>query len=205
MTEAETQGLSLAGVVLAAGASARLGQPKQLLPHTHAGTFVEHAVGLAGPYCDLGITVVAGAQYEPMRELLAAAAVEVVANPRWQSGMGGSLRTGLTAVPADASAVLLLLCDQPLLEPADIATLIDVWQNHPLQPVAATYSDVVGAPAVIPASRLPALMATLGGDSGAGKWLRNCSDAVGVALPNAAFDVDTPADLKQFIKTTDKG
>jgi molybdenum cofactor cytidylyltransferase len=90
-----------------------------------------------------------------------------------------------------------MLCDQPLVTSDDLARLADVWKNHPVSPAAASYSGVVGVPAIIPLNLL--LIADMSeADGGARGLLRHREDVRAVDMPNAALDIDTPADLQNL-------
>jgi len=188
---------TLGGVVLAAGASARLGQPKQLL-EWRGKALVCHAFEACQPVCGAGVAVVTGANAKEVEALLADYAAVVVRNPDWSAGMSASLRHGLAALQLDAlSGVLVTLCDQPLVSGPDLIRLVQCWQANPEQPAAAYYQGLRGVPAIFPA-RMFAALGALTADKGARSLLRNCADCGEVALPAAAIDIDTPADIEQL-------
>lgn len=190
----------LAGLVLAAGASARLGQPKALLLH-HGQPLICCAVAAAGEVCGAGVSVVTGAHRDAVQSALqqsdATRSTELVHNNAWQQGMGGSLAAGvrrLEAVPESCSGVLVMLCDQPLLGSTQYAALGQLWQHAPAVPVAAAYAGAVGVPAIFPRSWF-AKLAGLQNDQGARKLLQDCPDLQTLDMPEAALDIDTPNDL----------
>ncbi len=101
----------IAGVLLAAGESKRLGQPKQLLTW-HGRPLIDHACQIA---LDAGldpVVAVIGYRAADVRAALRAP-VTIVENTRWPEGMSTSLRAGLSALPADVAAAIMLLVDQP--------------------------------------------------------------------------------------------
>ena len=91
-----------------------------------------------------------------------------------------------------------MLCDQPELTQADIAALVDAWQQAPDSPAAAAFGGVIGAPAIVPATLLAELKSCLEGDAGAAFWLRQRNDVVPVTMENAAIDIDRPEDLARL-------
>ena len=121
-------------------------------------------------------------------------AAKVVGNSRWYEGMATSLRTGLKAMPRGTRAALLLLVDQPHVDAASLARLVRAWRRRPGVPAAACYEGRVGAPAILPRRRWRAL-ARVEGDRGARALLRGGGALTHVEMPEAAFDVDTAADL----------
>src|SRR4051812_45945036 len=104
-------------VVLAAGGSARLGRPKQLLPYLGQ-TLVEHAVRTAIASGAAQVVVVVGADAEAVRKTLSGLRLRIVENPEWQSGMASSIRCGISALDPGLSSAVIALADQPRITPA---------------------------------------------------------------------------------------
>ena len=184
----------LATIILAAGGSRRLGQPKQLLRFRGTPLIVRTA-RLARQTVKGEIIVVLGEQQQRLRSLLHRHDQKLVIanNPHWKQGLATSLQAGLQQVPPVASAVLILLVDQAKLSTADVVRLIACWQKRPGKPAAAFFLGRAGAPAVIPRRWFSDIRA-LEGDIGARQLLRRLGAISLVGLPAAEFDVDTPAD-----------
>ena len=174
-------------LILAAGASRRLGRPKQLVLH-QGSTLLRRAVAAASPCSP--ILVVTGCQAEAMAAELQGLAVTIVPNPDWEEGMASSIRAGLGALPEGSEGVLLLVCDQPDLDAALVGRILAAWHGAP---VACAYAGVRGIPALLPAAAFPRLLA-LRGDRGARDLLKG-ADVVEVPFPEGAWDVDEPGDL----------
>jgi len=192
----------LAAVLLAAGASVRLGRPKQLI-EWQGKYLVKHAAELALDVCDAGVTVVTGAEADRVVTALEGLPLTCIYNRDWESGMGSSLTTGIDHLVreggGEADALLLMLCDQPYITHTDIKQLVEAWQSYPDRPAGAGYSGIVGVPAIIPAGLLHTLV-ELPEDSGAGNWLRSRDDINVVTMPNAAIDIDTSKDLQDLLE-----
>jgi molybdenum cofactor cytidylyltransferase len=187
---------SLWTVILAAGGSERLGEPKQLV-QLHGSTLLKRTAEMAQGVTPDRTVVVIGSNPMRMRAILRRCKGRkcIVTNPRWRAGMSTSLRRGLDALPHKARAVLLLAVDQPLLDVAALDTLIAAWVRHPQRPAAARYEKRIGVPAIIPRPLWRAAKAA-SGDSGARAVLRRPGAAVtAVDMPQAALDIDTPEDL----------
>lgn len=185
---------SLHVIVLAAGSSSRLGQPKQLVklggrPVLH--TVVSNAVAVAGQ----AVTVVLGAHAQELTRLLAHSPASVVVNRHWEEGMGSSLRYGLAAVPSTCTAVLVMLGDQVAVTADDLKRLINAWKGHDTVIAASVYQGHVGVPAIFPQWIFTEL-SELRGDRGARLILqRHAHRLARVQMPNAGIDLDTPEDL----------
>ncbi|HEV3330951.1 MAG TPA: nucleotidyltransferase family protein [Bryobacteraceae bacterium] len=113
--------MSIAGLILAAGESRRMGFPKALLPY-RAETFLDTLIGMFAERCS-SVIVVLGAEAERIREQTARPANFAV-NQAYLRGMTTSLQCGLRGVPADAEGVLLTLVDHPAVMPATIDALL---------------------------------------------------------------------------------
>jgi molybdenum cofactor cytidylyltransferase len=185
---------SLHILVLAAGASTRLGQPKQLVrlggrPALHI--VVSNAVALAGH----AVTVVLGAHARDLTHLLAHSPASVIVNRHWEEGMGSSIRAGLEALPPGCDAVMVLLGDQVAVTADDLKRLASVWKDQDSVIAASVYHQHVGVPAIFPRLFFSEL-AELRGDQGARLILdRNQYRLARVPMSNAGIDLDTPEDL----------
>lgn len=181
-------------LILAAGASRRLGQPKQLVPlggKPALHLVVSTAVALPG----WSVSVVVGANAGDLTYLLARSSVSVVVNRNWEEGIAASIRAGLAAMPPACEAAMILLGDQVAVTTDDLKRLNDAWKGEEGSIVASVYSQHVGVPAIFPRAFFPEL-AQLRGDQGARAILeRNAYRLVRVPMPNAAVDLDTPEDL----------
>ena len=178
-----------AAIVLAAGASSRLGRPKQLEPFGGS-TLLRHAVDTATNVAD-HVVVVTGAA-DVADAVPADPRVALTHNPDWSAGMGTSLRAGVAALPPDVAGTLVLTCDMPHVAADHLAALLAAATDHP---AAADHAGRPGVPAAFPATWLPRL-AALPPDAGAAKLLRSSADVTLIEVPT--FDVDTPADAARL-------
>lgn len=188
--------LNIAGVLLAAGASSRLGQPKQLVNYNGV-PLVGHAASQALEYCDAGLTVVTGAHHDEVLTALGNLPVRVVESPSWREGIGSSIRQGVTFVAPDVRAILLMVCDQPAVSSRDLRRLVEAWTCRPELVAAAGYAGTRGVPAIFPSNMREELLG-LNGDHGAKKIIDAAEYVSVVEMPNASFDVDTPDHLDKL-------
>lgn len=181
----------MALLLLAAGASARMGQSKQLLPY-RGRTLLRHAAETAAATGCAPLVLVTGAVHEALAAEVAGLPFQVVHNPEWATGMASSIRAGLAVTDAP-SAVLIMLADQPLVTPALLRQLIAQQQRTRAPIVAAAYGgDTLGVPAVFDHALLPELR-QLQGAQGANKLILSKGSAVRmVSFPAGLLDVDTP-------------
>lgn len=184
----------LHGLVLAAGASRRFGQPKQLLQIDNE-TLLHRACRQSLNVCD-AVTVVLGAESARMIDAIDDLSLTRVDNPDWPTGVASSLRAGVAALPPHAAGVMIVLCDQVAVTATELRSLAGAWREQPGSIVAAAYAGVCGAPVIWPRDWFPALLA-LSGDQG-GRDLLNASPVTRIEMPAAAMDIDTPADERRW-------
>jgi molybdenum cofactor cytidylyltransferase len=189
-------GRGLAGIVLAAGASQRLGRPKQLVEWNGVPLIVRTVVAMRR-HCNLGVSCILGAHAEEIRAALDGHDVRIIINTDWCEGIATSIRAGIESVPADAQAVLLTVCDQPLVSDLDYARLVTHWRDDPAAITVAGYGDDYGVPAIFPVAYRGEL-AELRGDRGAKSVIDCTSRRQIVAMPDAAFDIDDKDDLQRL-------
>lgn len=190
-------------LVLAAGASRRLGQPKQLVklggrPLLHR--VVANAASLSGH----AVTVVLGAHANELSRLLAHSPASIVINREWEEGIGSSIRRGMAALPPGCEAVLVLLGDQVGVTADDLRRLAGAWKGEPSVIAASVYDQHLGVPAIFPHPFFNEL-AELRGDEGARKIIeRNQYRVNRVPMQNAAMDLDTPEDVLRLQRNFDQ-
>ncbi len=187
-------------LLLAAGASARMGRPKQLLPY-QGRTLLRHAAETAVASGCAPLVLVTGAVHAVLAAEVFGLPVRVVHNPAWETGMASSIRAGLTAVAeAQPSACLIMLSDQPLVTPELLRQLVALQQQTQAPIVAAAYGDTLGVPAVFAKALIPQLL-QLHGQQGANRLIASLGAAVGrVVFPAGLLDVDTPEQYAALLK-----
>lgn len=188
----------IAGIVLAAGLSRRMGQSKVLMK-VGGRAIIRYVVEsvLAGGVDS--VWVVTGPDVEPIEAALAGIEVQIAENPAPEEGQAGSVRTGIAALPPSVDSVLIALGDQPLLAPSIIPALLAARRKSPKLIVAPRYRDGQGNPVVFKREIFPELL-RLTGDQGARPIIQKEPtrvEWVDLDLPMPP-DVDTPDDYEKI-------
>lgn len=192
---------SVAAIILAAGASRRLGQPKQLLM-LGGETLLERTDRLARAAGAAPVIAVLGANFEIICDSVILMNTALSINDRWEQGIATSIHAGLgtlEVISSDTQGALILSCDQPRLSADHLRALIETFmaQSEPTI-VASTYAEVIGIPAVFPREAFPDLLA-LRGDKGARALLLEPPfPLIAMSFPGGEIDIDRPEDLKQL-------
>lgn len=137
-------------VVLAAGLSTRMGQPKVLLPWTHNRTIIEHIVQQLLNARVEHIVVVTGHMSKEVRDILKPLDVQVVYNRSYKSGeMLSSLKVGLQAMPDHIRASMIVLGDQPRIQPKVIYQVLMAYATGQSDIIAPSFERRRGHPILI--------------------------------------------------------
>ncbi|HKP58106.1 MAG TPA: nucleotidyltransferase family protein [Polyangiales bacterium] len=183
----------IACALLAAGASTRLGRPKQLLMRAGMPLIVHVLSQLKAAGC-AHHAVILGSRAEVIRPVLAAESCELFDNPDWTEGIAASIRLAAAwAQRQRAAALLLAVCDQPRLGAEHARALCAAFAADGCA-VASGYSATLGTPAIFPASWYPRLL-QLRGDRGAGALLRADPSVRVIDWRDGAIDIDIDTDL----------
>jgi CTP:molybdopterin cytidylyltransferase MocA len=179
-----------AAVVLAAGASVRLGEPKQLV-RLAGETLLQRAIRTAHKAGCAPVVVVLGADALQIRALTDLSDAVVAINDEWSEGMASSIRVGmqmLESVANQTAGVVLMTCDQPAVTSEHLLALMERGET-----TASHYAGRNGVPAYLPSTEFAQLM-ELRGDAGARDLL---CEAEAVELAGGELDIDTAEDLNE--------
>ena len=185
-------------VVLAAGASTRLGKPKQLLPY-QGKSLLQHVVDAAVNSKANPVIVVLGANADLVSTEIDKIKVHVIENSEWEEGMASSIRTGLNTllkISPVVDAVIFMVCDQPFVSAVVLDDLITTYLKTGKPIVTCNYGEAIGSPTLFHKSLFAELM-QLKGDAGARKIIQTHNDEVATVLfVKGNIDIDTKEDYE---------
>jgi molybdenum cofactor cytidylyltransferase len=193
--------MSVAAIIVAAGSSSRLGQPKQLVT-IDGEPLLHRAIRCAQEAGASPVFVVLGAHREGIESAIDFGAAAIVVNEDWVEGLASSIRSGVRAAKMDATGavgLLLMTCDQPRVTAEHLRRMIEKFdaQSEPIL-IVSTYSGVRGIPAIFPREAEGGLLA-LRGDTGARALLQQPPwPVISLPLEGGEIDVDSPDDLARI-------
>ena len=188
-------------IILAAGASVRMGKPKQSLEF-NGETLLQRAVQTALESECHPIVVVLGTQAENLKNEIKDFDVQIAENADWKKGMGSSIKTGLEKVLEinnQISGVLIMVCDQPFVSVELINQIVKMYQKTDSLITASKYSETLGVPALFDRRIFPHL-SSLENEGGAKKIIKQFQNETAFVLfEKGNFDVDTPEDYLKLL------
>ena len=198
-----TDPAGVGAVILAAGASTRMGRPKQLLQFGGK-AMLRRAASVALKAGCRPVVVVTGANATASRKALRGLDVQEAENQQWESGISSSVRVGIEAVitaSPQIAAVVLMLCDQPFVTREIIAQLVAAHRETGRSIVASGYGGSYGVPALFGKAHF-AELTTLKGAAGAKQVIQKHLPKVHLLpFPEGEIDIDTPDDLARLQST----
>jgi molybdenum cofactor cytidylyltransferase len=189
-------------ILLAAGASSRLGKPKQLLLYKGK-TLLQHGIQVAVDTGSKAIVAVLGANADFLIKETANQAIEVILNKDWNEGMASSIRCGIKYLQEkepEVDAAIIMVCDQPYVTTQLLTDLVIKYQATGKPIVASSYENNQGTPALFDKTIFAALL-ELKGDVGAKKIMKENSGIVElVKFPLGNIDIDTNENYEELLK-----
>lgn len=188
-------------IILAAGASTRMGTPKQLLPY-RGNSLLRNITESAIASACKPVIVILGANLEKIRSEISHLPIYIVENLQWSEGMNASIRSGiqfLNGLTDPIEAVVIALCDQPFVSSQTINRLVDAYHSSSKAIVASEYAGTLGVPALFSRSIFPEMLnstITHGAKQIIEKYAR---ELVRIPFPEGAIDIDTPQDYQRLL------
>ena len=188
-------------IILAAGNSSRLGQPKQLLPYKDD-TLLQHIIAEAAVIKDTVLIVVTGANHELIENGIAASKVKTAFNHDWELGMSSSINKGLSELlqsNPEIEKCIVAVCDQPFVSHSVFENLITEYDVTGKGIVASTYAETFGTPVLFDKKYFDDLL-DLKGQEGAKKVItRFLDDTASIPFEKGNIDIDTEEDYNKLI------
>lgn len=192
--------VACAAIILAAGASTRLGQQKQLV-RIDGETMLRRTTQIAIKAGCAPVVVVLGSEDKQLTREVDGLAASVLVNHEWQTGMASSLKTGLQAAltaNSDLPTAMILVCDQPRLDASILRNLLMTHSANKALITASHYRGANGVPAIFSRKLFPELL-ELTGDQGARRIIQlHLEQVASVDFPGGEIDIDTPGDLAKL-------
>ena len=202
MVPQDSQPFSIAVIILAAGRSARLGSPKQLLSY-RGKTLLQHTIDTALESQASPILVVLGSGKDAIKKELEQKQVFILENSSWESGMASSISCGITnlqELAPESKAAILMVCDQPFVNAKLLNNLITKHKDTRQSIVASSYANTLGTPALFHQSLFSELL-VLEGESGAKSLIKKYSLQTGfVSFDQGSIDIDTRVNYRNLPK-----
>ncbi|MFD2201205.1 nucleotidyltransferase family protein [Shivajiella indica] len=190
---------SIGIILLAAGASNRLGRPKQLLEF-EGKSLLEKAIKWAKLSLATHFVVVLGANADEIRKKIDQNGCSIIVNVDWPSGMGSSMKKGLKHLTDlhQVDGVLLMLCDQPYANADVLNALIQTYWESEKGIIASRYQNTLGVPALFDKKYFGEML-NLKSSEGAKKIiLSHSDDTEAIDFPLGAIDIDTEEDYEKL-------
>ena len=189
-------------ILLAAGQSARLGKPKQLLNYKGK-TLLAHSLQIAIETQLQPIVTVLGANLDILKESIEPINTTLVINQEWSEGMASSIRCRmeeLLKIAPSIAGVIIMVCDQPYVTAKLLTDLVEKHEDSSKPIISSRYNNNIGTPALFDKT-IFALLLSLKGDSGAKKIMKSNPDWVEtVNFPFGEIDIDTSLDYELLMK-----
>ena len=188
-------------IILAAGASSRMGLPKQNLNYKGE-TLLQLAVKSALAASET-VLVVLGANREDIEYSIKDQPIDILYNTAWAEGMASSIRLAIDKLQTDylqVDSVLLMLCDQPYVDADLLNKLLAEASASDKGIVASAYNDTLGVPVVFKASYFPYLVALKGHEGAKNLLMQHADDVVSIPFPLGGVDIDTLQDWEKLEK-----
>ncbi|RFU65137.1 nucleotidyltransferase family protein [Peribacillus glennii] len=194
--------LKFGAVILAAGLSKRMGEPKLLLDF-HGKPLFYYSVACAIQSNFFSTVVVTGEHIQSIRELTKDLPIKLLKNPKYEEGMSTSLKLGIESMKNEVDAFLVFLADQPFLRPVLIEKLMQCYminRSNGIRIIRPRYDGVPGHPVLFDAELSNEFLALSGDEGGRSIIKRHAQKTkfVDVADPLWGVDIDTPDDLTKY-------
>ena len=187
-------------MIMAAGASRRLGQPKQLLKYK--GETLIRRISQEALKAKIGdVTVVTGYDHENIEKEISDMRLNVFYNEEWEEGLGASIRNGIKHIlnkQPQTNAILLSMVDQPFIDTAHLKKLANAYDPSRPMIIASAYSATFGVPVLFDSFYFDAMKELKGDEGGKKIFVNYLKNIVEIPFIEGAIDIDEKKDLKSL-------
>lgn len=187
-------------LILAAGASRRLGEPKQLVKYQ--GTSLIRRIAEASIKAEIGnVTVVTGFQAEAIVHEIRDLNVNTFYNKDWEEGIGASIRNGLKHVlnkQPDTNAMLIAMADQPFVTTQHLQKIANAYDPSRPMIIASAYTGTFGVPVLVDNYYFDKLMELKGDEGGKKIFVQYLKNIVEIPFIEGSIDIDHQEDLAKL-------
>ena len=188
-------------IILAAGNSSRLGQPKQLLWYKDT-TLLQHIIEEASVIKESVVIVVTGSNHELIEKEIDSSEIKTVFNRDWELGMSSSINTALNKalqLYPGIEKCIFAVCDQPFVSHSIFENLIDEYNKTGKGIIASSYAETLSTPVLFDKKHFNNLL-DLKGQEGAKKIInRYLDDTASIFFEKGDIDIDTEDDYNKLI------
>ncbi|ASU35011.1 nucleotidyltransferase family protein [Mucilaginibacter xinganensis] len=190
-------------IILAAGSSSRLGQPKQNLVY-QGETLLQRSVRSALATGCHPVVVMLGANADVIKPTIEKFPVYIIYNENWKDGMSSSIHLGINELQkknAQISGVILMLCDQPFVDARLLNQLVQEKSQKSI--TACAYNSGIGPPVFFDAYYFPELLLLKGNEGAKNLILKHGDHVTTIPFPSGGIDVDTVEDFENLVSNSD--
>jgi molybdenum cofactor cytidylyltransferase len=189
-------------LILAAGSSSRLGEPKQLLIYDSK-PLLQHAIDIALQTDKGPVLTVLGANAGAIQQQVSLPVGHIIINENWHEGMGSTISFGVhqfCGLYPQLSAVIIIVCDQPLITSSLLNKLIQTHQEKEKRIIACAYGNTLGTPVLFDRCFFNGLMQLKGHEGAKSIIYQNEAEVAAIDFPEGNIDIDTAADYERLKK-----
>ena len=189
---------NVAGIIIAAGESKRLGRIKQLLPW-RGKSLIEFIIQTARD-CQLEpIHVILGANYDQIAPLINSPRVKIINNQRWKEGKSTSISLGINSLPEKVKAAFVFVVDQPFLNKKLINALLNIYEIKKAGIIAPYVREIQSNPVLFDRSVFPELMKLKGEEGGRNIFKNYQIEKLDWEDEKVLWDIDSLTDYEKII------
>jgi molybdenum cofactor cytidylyltransferase len=187
-------------IILAAGSSSRMGQPKQNL--IYGGKTLLNRMITCAKLASNSVILVLGAHSDQIEATISDSQIDIIYNNYWSLGMSSSIKMALSHTQLkypDVESVLFVVCDQPFVSTEILKQLINTAKNSDKAIIACSYNNTIGVPALFEKKYFPAILSLKGQEGAKIIVEQHMDDVFSVSFSLGSIDIDTEEDFKRLV------